>query len=208
MSRKHIRAYLMVGGTLLLFTGHHRRSLLRQFRNAEGQRRGRDARRHVQSRPGRRDLHASLIREEMIYRILIFTFFSFLDFSGSPICLVRSDHSLNVAERFSHCFHHLLHAARARCWAPGAFGSISIEGAPVFRIGAICSFAAAVALDHLRRLVLSKNETASDYHMKAKLLVAFVLFSVRRPDRLWPVRFAMAQKNARPRNTWPSPFGF
>ena len=39
---KHVRGYLMVGVTLLIFTAHHGCAFLRQFRLAEGECGGRD----------------------------------------------------------------------------------------------------------------------------------------------------------------------
>ena len=58
----------------------------------------------------------------------------------------------------------------------------SVEGNPVYLGGAIGSFAAAVALDHLRHLVLSKNETAPHHHMKARITcLLFVSRALRWP---------------------------
>jgi len=47
----------------------------------------------------------------------------------------------------------------------GAFGFNLVEGAPVYLAGAVASFAARLP-HHLRRLVLSENETAPHHHMK------------------------------------------
>ena len=55
-------------------------------------------------------------------------------------------------------------------------------------------FVAAVVLIIYGVLVLPKNETASHYHMKAKLLVLLALFLARRPGRPWLARFAWARR--------------
>ena len=55
-----------------------------------------------------------------------------------------------------------------------------VEGAPIYLAGAICLICRARGAYHLRRLVLSENETAPHHHMKAKIL-SILLLSIFSP---------------------------
>ena len=116
--------------------------------------------------------------KRIIYRILIFTGFlrprTFLPHLSG---LVRSRSFAKCRSKVSiSSSSPCRNAACARAGRLVRLGQSRRRARRSICAGAIGSFVAAVGPDGLRHLVLSENETAPDHHMKAKFILALVLF--------------------------------